>query len=91
MPQVGDGFSASENGSSGGKVVGNANRPVDVPCPRCGVFNYLDAGRTEGRCFKCGDICRRFGNPNAKEIAKAETAYDRALECNKRERWVVGG
>ena len=39
------------------RALGN---PADVPCPRCGVQNYIEPKRREVPCFKCGNIVSRF-------------------------------
>jgi len=39
-------------------------RPAEVPCPGCGVINYIEPGRHGVSCFKCNMACHHT-QPNA--------------------------
>ena len=77
--------SSRKSSSRSATVANDVNRPVDVPCPNCGAFNYLDAGKKRTSCFKCGGICDRFSK-DAENIKKVRTGYDRAVADNFKER-----
>jgi hypothetical protein len=60
-------------------------RPVEVPCRKCGVINYLDARKSAASCFKCGEICSRYSR-RAEAVKSTSSMYDLSLAENGKEK-----
>ena len=72
-------------GSSPAPDPTDLSRPADVPCPRCGAFNYLDAGKAAMDCYKCASLVTRHaagatGMQSSAEASDAKLAKEKRLD-----------
>ena len=66
------------------------SRPADVPCTKCGEFNYIEEKKTAVKCFNCGQRVFR-GLPGAEGMESAQEHSDKLPRSTNTQQFTLTG
>ena len=66
------------------------SRPADVPCAKCGEFNYIEEKKTAVKCFNCGERVFR-GLPGAEGMESAQEHSDKLPRSTNTQQFTLTG